>query len=377
MSTGDDSWSSEFSRGAIAGVSVAVGVILLVLAFMCSQRYRNGRVNAAGDAAERAAAAAFAARPRAQPTSPTSAARYWDNDDEEARRRRARRSRRASPAANLPSFTYNLSVKHNVTTGGGGEDAAATCSVCLGAFQVGETVRLLPVCLHLYHVDCIDPWLEVHSTCPICRSGTDLTIDGTLPLPQPPAPAPWRPPNSPTNNHSKSPGGIIAGVSIAVGIILFLISCMCSLAKSQRQNDGNTAAQQHAAAAAAIAARPSAPPEPADLWGNDDNDDQRPRSAHNDDSRRRRSSRTADLPSFTYSGSVKHNVTGTGDEPAATCSVCLGAFQVGEKVRLLPVCLHLYHVQCIDPWLDVHSTCPICRSGTDHPAMDGSLLPPV
>ncbi|XP_002437102.2 E3 ubiquitin-protein ligase ATL4 [Sorghum bicolor] len=69
--------------------------------------------------------------------------------------------RRASPASDLPSFAYSRSVRHNVTSGGS-EEGAATCSVCLAAFQVGETVRLLPVCLHLYHVECIDPWLDVH-----------------------------------------------------------------------------------------------------------------------------------------------------------------------------------------------------------------------
>jgi hypothetical protein len=63
----------------------------------------------------------------------------------------------------------------------------------------------------------------------------------------------------------------------------------------------------------------------------------------------------ARLPAFKYSRAVKHNVTG-GEEAAATCSVCLGAFQLGEKVRLLPACLHLYHAECIDLWLDVHST---------------------
>ncbi|KQK18132.1 E3 ubiquitin-protein ligase ATL9 [Brachypodium distachyon] len=84
----------------------------------------------------------------------------------------------------------------------------------------------------------------------------------------------------------------------------------------------------------------------------------------------------ARLPAFTYSRSVKHNVTGAGDQEAATCSVCLGAFQLGEKVRLLPVCLHLYHVECIDPWLDTHSTCPLCRSDTDATAELGRL-PPV
>ena len=68
-------------------------------------------------------------------------------------------------------------------------------------------------------------------------------------------------------------------------------------------------------------------------------------------------------------------MSGGSEEAAATCSVCLGAFQVGETVRLLPVCLHLYHVECIDP--DAHSTCPLCRSGTDSTTMDGGLIPPV
>jgi hypothetical protein len=76
-------------------------------------------------------------------------------------------------ARRLPAFKYSQS--HNST--GGGDEEAAACPVCLGAFQLGETVRLLPVCLHLYHVECIDPWLDAHSTCPICRSDTVPTID--------------------------------------------------------------------------------------------------------------------------------------------------------------------------------------------------------
>ncbi|KAK3130576.1 hypothetical protein QOZ80_6BG0495300 [Eleusine coracana subsp. coracana] len=167
---------------AIAGVSIGVVAFLLALTFTCSlcQGYRNSR----DSAATHAALAALAARHPPEPA----AAGYWDDDDEqEARRRRAReehgRLRRSatSPTAGLPSFTYkpssSVTTKHNVT--GGGEE---TCSVCLGAFEAGETVRLLPLCLHLYHVNCIDPWLDVHSTCPICRSGIDSPMDvGLLP----------------------------------------------------------------------------------------------------------------------------------------------------------------------------------------------------
>ncbi|KQK18072.1 E3 ubiquitin-protein ligase ATL9 [Brachypodium distachyon] len=97
-----------------------------------------------------------------------------EGDDE--RQVRLRRASAASPAARLPAFTYSPSVKHNVA-GGGGEEAPSTCSVCLGAFQVGETVRLLPACLHLHHVECIDPWLDAHSTCPLCRSDTQPAVD--------------------------------------------------------------------------------------------------------------------------------------------------------------------------------------------------------
>ncbi|WOL09714.1 NEP1-interacting protein 2-like [Canna indica] len=43
------------------------------------------------------------------------------------------------------------------------------CSVCLQDFQIGETVRRLPHCHHLFHLSCIDSWLVRHGSCPLCR----------------------------------------------------------------------------------------------------------------------------------------------------------------------------------------------------------------
>ncbi|KAG6498527.1 E3 ubiquitin-protein ligase RING1-like [Zingiber officinale] len=49
-------------------------------------------------------------------------------------------------------------------------------------------------------------------------------------------------------------------------------------------------------------------------------------------------------------------------ESASTCSVCLGEFCDGERVRLLPKCGHAFHVPCIDTWLRAHVNCPLCRA---------------
>jgi len=39
------------------------------------------------------------------------------------------------------------------------------CSVCLEPLTGGRKIS----CGHVFHVDCIEPWFRIHTTCPLCR----------------------------------------------------------------------------------------------------------------------------------------------------------------------------------------------------------------
>ncbi|KAI3748492.1 hypothetical protein L6452_11592 [Arctium lappa] len=59
------------------------------------------------------------------------------------------------------------------------------------------------------------------------------------------------------------------------------------------------------------------------------------------------------FPTFLYSESVNY---GSG------CSICLADYKPADVIRLLPKCGHLFHMKCVDKWLKVHPTCPVCRN---------------
>ncbi|CAN8326000.1 unnamed protein product [Cochlearia groenlandica] len=59
---------------------------------------------------------------------------------------------------------------------------------------------------------------------------------------------------------------------------------------------------------------------------------------------------------------------------ALQCSVCLDDFEKGCEAKEMP-CKHKFHVRCIVPWLELHSSCPVCRY--ELPPDDGTKVDPV
>lgn len=46
----------------------------------------------------------------------------------------------------------------------------ASCAICILDYKAGDTLKILPDCHHVFHKDCIVPWLTERSGhCPLCR----------------------------------------------------------------------------------------------------------------------------------------------------------------------------------------------------------------
>ena len=43
------------------------------------------------------------------------------------------------------------------------------CAICLSEYRPKETLKTIPECKHCFHSDCIDGWLRLNASCPICR----------------------------------------------------------------------------------------------------------------------------------------------------------------------------------------------------------------
>ncbi|XP_039043564.1 RING-H2 finger protein ATL67-like [Hibiscus syriacus] len=65
-----------------------------------------------------------------------------------------------------PKFQFSKD-QSSVTDPG---NANATFSICLCEYKDSETLRMMPECRHHFHAPCIDAWLKLNGSCPVCRN---------------------------------------------------------------------------------------------------------------------------------------------------------------------------------------------------------------
>lgn len=60
----------------------------------------------------------------------------------------------------------------------------SSCPICLAEYIAGEIAKSMPECKHCFHIDCVDKWLKLNTTCPVCRKSllfSKLHHDNVMP----------------------------------------------------------------------------------------------------------------------------------------------------------------------------------------------------
>ncbi|KAL2468988.1 RING-type domain-containing protein [Forsythia ovata] len=73
-------------------------------------------------------------------------------------------------AVGLDQAVINSYPKFVFSKKNGNSDSDTVCAICLCEYKESEMLRMLPDCKHYFHVTCVDAWLKLNSSCPVCRN---------------------------------------------------------------------------------------------------------------------------------------------------------------------------------------------------------------
>ncbi|XP_020234803.1 RING-H2 finger protein ATL67 [Cajanus cajan] len=141
------------------GYSIAIALAFLFLlstlllsSYLCCRARRN-RTRAAAQAASRARSAdGGVILPRVIFVAE-------DEDEEEE-----------SAAVGLEQSVINSYPRFEFSNREGARSNNTTCSICLCEYKDSEMLRMMPECRHFFHQCCLDSWLKLNGSCPVCRN---------------------------------------------------------------------------------------------------------------------------------------------------------------------------------------------------------------
>lgn len=151
-------FSTDRIGGFGYGVGVSVGILLLITTITLASCFcTRAPVDAAGEAAAAAAA-------------PSSSRRHGGGGGggEGAQAHDVELGIDEDTLKGYPEVVYEKEAKAAAANKKG--TTCTCCSICLDNYGDGEVLRMLPDCGHLFHRECVDPWLRYHPTCPVCRT---------------------------------------------------------------------------------------------------------------------------------------------------------------------------------------------------------------
>ncbi|XP_051114831.1 uncharacterized protein LOC127240295 [Andrographis paniculata] len=110
------------------------------------------------------------AYPGARSSTPPPPASYeWSRDNES----RLSQEDQKQAISKLRKQLYSPHISNIIRRLGGGatssqDDDGKTCAVCQDDFETKQFVTVTP-CNHMFHEECIVPWVKSQGTCPVCR----------------------------------------------------------------------------------------------------------------------------------------------------------------------------------------------------------------
>lgn len=78
---------------------------------------------------------------------------------------------------NAPASKAAIESLPTMTITDGNVVTDSFCAVCTEALELGNEVQEMP-CKHLFHQDCILPWLSLRNSCPVCRHELPADVGG-------------------------------------------------------------------------------------------------------------------------------------------------------------------------------------------------------